>query len=72
MLGVPKDFGLLRSPDGAELTTEMIMFHVSPISAASVLTLIDHGVRRGHPFTRAPAVGGRGAPGTVTALEVAA
>ena len=53
----------------------MKMFHdlLSAISSpAPVLTLIDDGVGRGHPLTRAPAVGGRGAPGAVAALEVAA
>ena len=74
MLCVPKDFGRLKSPDGAEFTTAIKEFFkgiLSPLSS-SFLTLIDHGVGRGHPLTRAPAVGRRGAPGAVSALEVAA
>ena len=75
MLCVPKDFGRLKSPDGAEFTTaikEIVRNEILLPFSSSCLTLIDHGVGRGHPLTGAPAVGRRGAPGAVSALEVAA
>ena len=71
MLCVPKDFGRLISPDGAEFTTGMkqILKQMTLLPSLQ-LTLIDHSIGRSNAFTGASAVGGCGAAGAVSALEV--